>query len=50
MYRVTRETSISITPTAPPAGREFAATNSVSLWDCGINKFNCITVSVQFML
>ncbi len=28
----------------------YAATNSVSLWDYGINKFNCITVSVQFML
>ncbi len=27
-----------------------AATNSVSLWDYGINKFNCIKVSVQFML
>ncbi len=27
-----------------------AATNSVSLWDYGINKFNCITVSLQFML
>ncbi len=28
----------------------YAATNSVSLWDYGINDFNCITVSVQFML
>jgi len=28
----------------------YAVTNSVSLWDYGINKFNCITVSVQFML
>ncbi len=28
----------------------YAATNSVSLWDYGINKFNCITVSLQFML
>ncbi len=28
----------------------YAATNSVSLWGYGINKFNCITVSVQFML
>ncbi len=28
----------------------YAATNSASLWDCGINKFNCITVSPQFML
>ncbi len=27
----------------------YAATN-VSLWDYGINKFNCITVSLQFML
>ncbi len=27
-----------------------AATNSVSLWDYAINKFNCITVSLQFML
>ncbi len=26
------------------------ATNSVSLWDYGRNKFNCITVSLQFML
>ncbi len=28
----------------------YAATNSVSLWDYGINKFNCITVSLHFML
>ncbi len=28
----------------------YAATNSVNLWDYGINKFNCITVSLQFML
>ncbi len=28
----------------------YAATNSASPWDYGINKFNCITVSVQFML
>ncbi len=28
----------------------YAATNSVSLWDYGINKFKCITVSLQFML
>ncbi len=28
----------------------YAATNSVSLWDYGINKFNYITVSLQFML
>ncbi len=28
----------------------YAVTNSVSLWDYGINKFNCITVSLQFML
>ncbi len=28
----------------------YAATNSVSLWDYVINKFNCITVSLQFML
>ncbi len=28
----------------------YAATNSVTLWDYGINKFNCITVSLQFML
>ncbi len=28
----------------------YAATNSVSLWDYGIHKFNCITVSVQVML
>ncbi len=38
----------------PLADNEFAyiyaATDSVSLWDYGINKFNCITVSVQFML
>ncbi len=27
-----------------------AATNSVNLWDYGINEFNCITVSVQFIL
>ncbi len=26
----------------------YAATNSVSLWDYGMNKFNCLTVSVQF--
>ncbi len=56
MYRVTGETSSSPAPTASPAGRElisiyiYAATNSVSLWDYGINKFNCLTVSVQFML
>ncbi len=50
MYRVTVETSSSPAPTAPPAGRGFAATNSVNLWDYGINKFNCITVSVKFML
>ncbi len=30
--------------------RIYAATNSVILWDYGINKLNCITVSVQFML
>ncbi len=28
----------------------YAAANSASLWDYGINKFNCLTVSVQFML
>ncbi len=28
----------------------YAATNSASPWDYGINKLNCITVSVQFML
>ncbi len=28
----------------------YAATNSVSLWDYGINQFNCITVSLQFVL
>ncbi len=28
----------------------YAATNSVSLWDYGINKFNCIIVSLQFVL
>ncbi len=28
----------------------YAATNSVSLWDYDINTFNCITVSVQFMV
>ncbi len=28
----------------------YAATNSVSLGNYGINKFNCVTVSVQFML
>ncbi len=28
----------------------YAVTNSVSLWDYGINKFNCITVSLQYML
>ncbi len=28
----------------------YVATNSVSMWDYGINKLNCITVSVQFML
>ncbi len=28
----------------------YATINSVSLWDYGINKFNCITVSLQFML
>ncbi len=28
----------------------YAATNSVSLWDYGINKFSCITVSLQLML
>ncbi len=28
----------------------YVATNIASLWDYGINKFNCITVSVQFML
>ncbi len=33
-------------------GRELICiyTNSVNLWDYGINKFNCITVSLQFML
>ncbi len=30
--------------------RIYVATNGVSLWDYGINKFNCITVSVQIML
>ncbi len=29
---------------------KYAATNNVSLWDYGINKFNCITISLQFML
>ncbi len=28
----------------------YAATNSVTLWDYGISKFSCITVSLQFML
>ncbi len=28
----------------------YAATNSVNLWDYATNKFNCITVSLQFML
>ncbi len=28
----------------------YASTHSVSLWDYGVNKFNCITVSLQFML
>ncbi len=54
MYSVTGETSLSTTTAPPPAGREFilisAAANSASLWDYDINKFNCITVSVQFML
>ncbi len=54
MYSVTGETSLSITTTAPPAGREliliYAAANSVCLLDYEINKFNCITVSVQFIL
>ncbi len=54
VYSVTGETSLSITTAPPPAGREFiciyAAANSASLWDYDINKFNCITVSVQFML
>ncbi len=30
--------------------RIYTATNSVSLWDYGINKFNRKTVSVQFIL
>ncbi len=43
--------ALSPAPTAPPAGRvAYAATNSISLWDYGINKFNCITVSLQFVL
>ncbi len=54
VYSVTGETLLSTTTTAPPAGREliciYAATNSASLWDYGINNFNCIKVSVQFML
>ncbi len=53
MYSITGETSISITTTAPPAGRDliliYAATNGVSLWDYGINKFNCRRVSFQFI-
>ncbi len=28
----------------------YASTHSVNLWDYSINKFNCMTVSVQFML
>ncbi len=28
----------------------YAATNSVILWDYGINKLNCIIVSLQFLL
>ncbi len=28
----------------------YVATNSVTLWDDGINKLNCTTVSGQFML
>ncbi len=28
----------------------YADTNTVSLWDYSINKFNCKTVSLQFML
>ncbi len=28
----------------------YAATNSVTLWDYGISKFNRITVSLQFFL
>ncbi len=51
MYSVTGETSLSPAPTAPPAGREFVCIymppQIVSLWDYGINKFNCITVSLH---
>ncbi len=52
MYSVTGETSSSSASTASPAGRKLICiyTNSVNLWDYGINKFNCITVSLQFML
>ncbi len=58
VYSVTGETSSSPATTAPPAGKKiiciyiyiYVATNSVSLWDYGINKFNCIKVSVQLML
>ncbi len=54
VYSVTVATSSSPAPQRLPAGREliciYAATDRVSLWDYGINKFNCITVSLQFML
>ncbi len=43
VYSVTGETLRSTTPTVLPAGRDLICTNSVSLWDYGINKFNFIT-------
>ncbi len=42
------ETSLSTTTTELIC--IYAATSNASLWDYGINKFNCIKVSVQFML
>ncbi len=51
--RVTGETSLS-TPPAPPAGSiqysEYNQQWNVILWDYGINQFNFIIASLQFIL